>query len=67
MRADPVLPLAADVEQAAAEGECDRQRGQDQRRRHAQRLLEVLGGDRRSSPVTHGKSQLKPGPLKIAR
>ena len=52
--ADPVLALAADVEQAAPEGECDRQRGQDQRRRHAQRLLEVLGGRsgaRRRSPT----------------
>ena len=43
--ADEVLALAADVEEAAAEGEGDRQAGEDQRRRGEQRLLEVQLGD----------------------
>ena len=44
-RADDVLTLAADVEQAAAERERDRQAGEDQRRRLDQRLLQVQRGD----------------------
>ena len=38
---DDVLALAADVEHAAAEGERDREPGEDQRRRDDQRLLQV--------------------------
>ncbi len=68
-RADPdgpdpahdVLALAADVEQAAAEGERHREAGEDQRRRHDQRLLEVQRRDRavlrarpREEPVQAG-------------
>ena len=60
-RADEVLALAADVEQAAAERERDRQAGEDQRRRHDQRLLQVqrrdgavLGADPREEPVQPG-------------
>ena len=45
-RAEDVLPLAADVEQAAAERERDREPGEDQRRRAQQRLLQVERGDR---------------------
>ena len=44
-RADDVLALAADVEQAAAERERHREAGEDQRRREDQRLLEVDRGD----------------------
>ena len=38
---DPVLALAADVEEPAAEREGDRERGKDQRRRGAEGLLQV--------------------------
>ena len=38
---DPVLALAADVEEAAPEREGDGERGEDQRRRGPERLLEV--------------------------
>ena len=44
-RADEVLALAADVEQAAAERERDREAGEDQRRRMDQRLLQVQRRD----------------------
>ena len=64
--AGEVLALAADVEEAAAERERDREPDEDQRRRRDQRLLEVERGATRSSPVTHGKSQLRPEPSKIA-
>ena len=40
---DEVLTLAADVEEAAAEGERDREPREDQRRRENQCLLEVRG------------------------
>ena len=43
--AGEVLALAADVEEAAAEGERDREPDEDQRRRRDQRLLEVERGD----------------------
>ena len=74
-RADPdgedrphdVLALTADVEEPAAEGERDGETGEDQRRRDDQRLLHVERRGLRSSPVTHGKNQLKPAPSKIAR
>ena len=67
-RADEVLALAADVEEAAAERERDREPDEDERRRRDQRLLQVeRGDDVRSSPVTHGKNQLRPEPSKIAR
>ena len=42
--ADPVLALPADVEEAAAEGERDRDSGQDERRHQDERLLEVVRG-----------------------
>ena len=45
MKPTQYCPWPPMLNRPAAEGECDRQRGQDQRRRHAQRLLEVLGGD----------------------
>ena len=58
---DPVLALAADVEQAGAERVGDRHAGEDQRRREDQRLLEVqrreravLGGDPGEEPVEPG-------------
>ena len=41
---DPVLALPADVEQAAAEGEGDRERGEDERRGLPEGLLEVASG-----------------------
>ena len=67
VRADEVLALAADVEQPAAEGEGDREPGEDQRRREDQRLLQVQRRDvSRSSPVIHGNNQFSPVPLKIA-
>ena len=67
-RADDVLALAADVEQAAAERERDREAGEDQRRREDQRLLQVERRERRArAPVTQGKNQLSPAPSKIAR
>ena len=57
-RADDVLALAADVEQAGAEGERDGEADEDQRRRQQQRLLQVerrdravLAGDPREEPV----------------
>ena len=66
-RADDVLALAADVEQAAAERERDGEAGQDQRRRQEQRLLEVQRrGDALVVRLTHGKSQFRPVPSKIA-
>jgi hypothetical protein len=40
-KADEILALTADVEHPAAEGERDRERGEDERRRDDQRLLEV--------------------------
>ena len=43
-------PVAADVEQAAAEGECDGEADEDQRRRRDQRLLQVERGDRAGVP-----------------
>ena len=65
--ADEVLALAADVEQAAAERERDRQAGEDQRRRDDQRLLEVEGGDDavvladpREEPVQPGAVEDRP-------
>ena len=65
--ADEVLALAADVEQAAAERERDREAGEDQRRGHDQRLLKV---QRRRRPgrlrSIHGKNQFRPVPSKIA-
>ena len=64
---DEVLALAADVEEAAAEGERDREPDEDQRRRRDQRLLQVeRGEDGAPVPVTHGKNQLRPEPSKIA-
>ena len=65
--ADEVLALAADVEQAAAEGERHRQAGEDQRRRDDQRLLEVQRRDRAVLALIHGKNQFRPVPSKIAR
>ena len=53
-RADEILALASDVEHAAAEGECDRDAGEDQRRRDQQRLLQVQLGENRASPWTQG-------------
>ena len=60
-RADEVLALAADVEQAGAERERDRQAGEDQRRGQDQRLLQVQRGERpvvardpREQPVQAG-------------
>ena len=57
-RADDVLALAADVEQAGAERERHGQPDENQRRRQDQRLLQVqrrerpvLGGDPREEPV----------------
>ena len=47
-RADEVLPLAADVEHAAAERKCDGKAREDQRGRDEQGLLEV---ERRREPV----------------
>ena len=41
--ADQVLALSADVEEAAAEGERNREPGEDQRGRQDQRLLQVVG------------------------
>ena len=62
-----VLALAADVEQAGAEGERDRQPDEDQRRRLDERLLErERRRSSRSAPPTQGNSQLSPVPLKIA-
>ena len=72
---DDVLALAADVEHAAAEGERDREPGEDQRRRQQQRLLEVVARGVRSGrrAVVNGvdavatwKNQFSPVPLKIA-
>ena len=62
-----VLALAADVEEAAAEGEGDREPGQDQRRRLEERLGEVVG--RGLGRVgRHGcKNQSRPAPLKMSR
>ncbi len=64
---DPELSLAADVEEPAAEGERDGDRGQDQRRRHEERLLEVAGrlgsglaGDPREEPVEPGALEDRP-------
>ena len=65
-RADDVLALAADVEQAAAERERDREAGEDQRRRLDQRLLQVQRRDRAVLRLIHGKNQFSPVPLKIA-
>ena len=59
--ADEVLALAADVEQPAAEGEGDREPGEDQRGGEDQRLLQVqrrgralVAGDPREDPVQPG-------------
>ena len=65
-RADDVLALAADVEQAAAERERDREAGEDQRRRLDQRLLQVERGDVAVVRGSHGKNQFSPVPSKIA-
>ena len=70
-RPDEVLPLAADVEEAAAERERDGEPRQDQRRRQEQRLLEVDRGERcvldlsaeRTSVEPRAKNQLRPGAL----
>ena len=43
---DPVLALAADVEEPAAEGEGDREAREDERRHEDERLLEVVRGVR---------------------
>ena len=64
--ADEVLALAADVEQPAAEGEGDREAGEDQRRGGDQRLLEVERRGRALVAEIHGKIQFSPVPLKIA-
>ena len=65
-RAHEVLALAADVEHAAAEGERDGEPVRISGVVIEQRLLEVERRVTRSSPVTHGKSQLSPAPSKIA-
>ena len=65
--ADDVLPLAADVEHAAAEGEGDGERGQDQRGDRDQRLLQVdRGEDAVVAASVHGSTQFRPVPSKIA-
>ena len=56
-RADEVLALAADVEQAGAERERDGEAGEDQRRRQDQRLLQV---QRRERPVVAGHPREQP-------
>ena len=65
-RADDVLAVAADVEQAGPEREGHREAGEDQRRGDDQRLLEVRGRDVRSAPVVHGKIHWRPVPFQIA-
>ena len=45
-RAGDVLALPADVEEAAAERERDREPGEDQRRRQDQRLRQVVRRER---------------------
>ena len=62
-RAGDVLPLAADVEQAGAEGQRDGEAGEDERPGLQQRLLEV---HRRDGPVRTGdpgEEPLKAGAL----
>ncbi len=67
-RADDVLALAADVEQAAAERERDGEAREDERRRQDQRLLQVDGRHVALGAVeSQGKNQLSPAPSKIAR
>ena len=57
-RAREVLPLAADVEQAAAEGECDGEPGQHEGDPQEERLLEVRGRDDSNSLVFQGNQTL---------
>ncbi len=61
---DPVLALAADVEEPAAEGEGDREAREDERGHQDERLLEVVGGVRsrlaghpREEPVQAGSGE----------
>ena len=65
--ADEVLAVAADVEQAGAEREGDREAGEDQRRGDDQRLLQVERGERavvardpRQQPVQPGALEDRP-------
>jgi hypothetical protein len=60
-RADRVLPVAADVEEAATERERDGKPGQDQRRDDDQRLI---GTPTEWEPTW--KNQFRPVPSKIA-
>ena len=50
VRADEILALPTDVEQAATEGKAERDRRENDRRRDQQRLLQVGRGDRRRVP-----------------
>jgi hypothetical protein len=58
-----VLALAADVEEAAAEGERDGEAGQDQRRRHDQRLLEVQSSEVALFALHPREEPVQPGPV----
>ena len=64
---DDVLPLAADVEEPAPEGERDGEAREDERRRDDQRLLHV---ERRGLPLRSadpGEEPVEAAPSKIAR
>ena len=62
-RAHGPLALAADVEQAAAEGEGHGQAGQDQRGGEQQRLLEVEGRVRALVAAHPGEEPVEAGPV----
>ena len=65
--ADEVLALPADVEHPAAEGEGDREAGEDQRRRLEQRLGEVVRATVLTMFVVRdGRSSSGPAPLKMS-
>ena len=63
MKPTQYWPWPPMLKRPAPEGERDRERGQDQRRRHAQRLLEVLGGDRALVAGHPGEEPVEAGPV----